>query len=45
MTQDFGRKNGHNISYGFRPIFLISSDAKIISGDGKTEETAYKLGI
>lgn len=30
---------------GLRPCFAIKPDVKVLSGDGKTPETAYELGI
>ena len=45
VNADIKKKKGESRQCGFRPIFLLSQDAKIISGDGKTEDTAYILGI
>lgn len=41
-----GSVSGRNVTEGFRPcISLKSSNIKITGGDGKTEATAYTLGV
>lgn len=29
----------------FRPVFTLRGDLKVVSGDGKSESTAYRLGV
>ena len=40
-----GNINSYEGAYGLRPCISLNPNVKVISGDGKTEETAYVLGI
>ena len=39
----FDNPEARSMSFGFRPCITLKNDIKIISGDGKSETTAYKM--
>jgi len=39
-----GKAGGRNLEYGFRPVFILSPNVKIIDGEG-TEEVPFEIGL